>query len=68
MSESFLQGEEGHRLLGVIELAGYGGPSPMTRDGTTCIPLWYTGLFAECRDYRVIDDALSQRPTTIDKE
>jgi hypothetical protein len=55
MTEPRLQLEQGHRLLGVVELARDRGARPMARDAAARVLPWHARLAAERRDQRVIE-------------
>jgi hypothetical protein len=58
VTQPFLQLEQGHRLLGVVELTGDRGPRPVAGDVAADVGGWDTGLGTECRN-----DAFVQVPT-----
>ncbi len=58
MTEPFLQLEQRHGLLGVVEPAGDRGPGPVAGDVAADVGRGDTGLAAEHRDDRRVDVAL----------
>jgi hypothetical protein len=58
VAEPFLQLEERHRLLGVVELAGDGGPGPVAGDVAADVCGGDAGLAAEHRDDGRVDVVL----------
>jgi hypothetical protein len=62
VAEPRLQLEQGHRLFGVVELAGDRGPCPVAGDAAPGVGGWDAGLAAQRGDDRRVDVGVGDPP------